>query len=335
MNGHFVISLDYEIHWGVFDKKTVDDYKENLTNVSKVVDRLIEMSDKYNVKLTFSTVGFLFAKDKEDLLKHIPKNQPTYKLKEFNPYPLLEHIGNNEHDDPYHYALSKIKEIRDNRNHEIGTHTFCHYYCHEDGQTVEQFDADINAAKQIAAPLGIDLKSIIFPRNMIDADKAVDQPYLEVCQKHGITSFRGKEKAYIYNIHTTKFYHSWYFFKLLRLLDSYISVTGPNTYKVEQINKNKAVNNLPSSRILRTYTPKLKFLEPLKVRRIKKAMTYAAKHNEMFHLWWHPHNFGAQTDENFNNLEAIFKTYQELNKTYGFKSETMTGLSHIIDSTKA
>ncbi|TXE20236.1 polysaccharide deacetylase family protein [Psychroserpens burtonensis] len=332
MNGHFIISLDYEIHWGVFDKKTVDDYRENLINVSKVVDRLIELSDTYNIRLTFSTVGFLFAKDKDDLFRYIPKNKPTYKIENVNPYPLLEHIGNNENDDPFHYALSKIKEIKNNGNHEIGTHTFSHYYCHEDGQTVEQFNDDIIAAKQIAAPLGINLKSIVFPRNMIDANKAVDQPYLEVCQKHGIRSFRGKEKAYIYNIHTTKFYHGWYIFKLLRILDAYVSVTGPNTYNVEQINKNNLVNNLPSSRLFRAYSSKLKFLEPLKIRRIKKAMTYAAKHNEMFHLWWHPHNFGTQTSDNLKNLEEIFKTYKKLNKMYGFKSETMTGLSNKIDS---
>ncbi|MDG5491662.1 polysaccharide deacetylase family protein [Psychroserpens sp. SPM9] len=330
MNGHFVISLDYEIHWGVFDKKTVDEYKVNLENVGKVIDRLLEMSDKYGVKLTFSTVGFLFAENKTELLKQLPEDKPTYLIENFSPYPLLDAIGENEDEDPFHYALSGIKQIKNNGNHEIGTHTFCHFYCHEHGQTVEQFDADIEAAVRIAKPLDIAIESIVFPRNMIDANKAIDQPYLDVCYKHGIKSFRGKEKAYIYNIHTTKFYHGWYLFKILRLLDTYINVTGSNTYKVEELNRNNKVYNLPSSRLMRAYSSKLKFLEPLKVRRIKKAMTHAAKHNEMFHLWWHPHNFGAQMDENFKNLEAIFKTYKKLNESYGFQSETMTGLSNKI-----
>ncbi|MEH6538366.1 MAG: polysaccharide deacetylase [Psychroserpens sp.] len=334
MKGHFVISLDYEIHWGVFDKKTVDEYRENLENVGKVIDRLLEMSDKYNVKITFSTVGFLFAEDKTDLFKYIPENKPTYLIEKFSPYPLLESIGNNEKEDPFHYALSRIKQIKANGNHEIGTHTFCHFYCHEHGQTVEQFDDDLKSAINIAKPLDIDIKSIVFPRNMIEANKLIDRPYLDVCHKHGIGSFRGKEKAYIYNIHTTKFYHGWYLFKMLRLLDAYISVTGSNTYKVEVINKDKKVYNLPSSRLLRAYSSKLKFLEPLKVRRIKKAMTHAAKHKEMFHLWWHPHNFGTQIDENFKNLEQIFKTYKKLNETYGFESETMTGLAKKIKASQ-
>lgn len=332
MNGQFVISLDYEIHWGVFDKKSVDEYRENLKNVGKVIDRILEMSDKYGVKITFSTVGFLFAKDKQELLESLPEKKPTYLHKKFTPYPLIDSIGNNEQDDPFHYALSGIKKIRDNGNHEIGTHTFCHFYCHEHGQTVEQFDADIQAAINIAKPLGIEHKSIVFPRNMIEANKAIDKPYLKVCLKHGITSFRGKEKAYIYNIHTTKFYHGWYIFKFLRFLDTYVNVTGSNTYDVKQINEGKEILNLPSSRLFRSYSKKLKFIEPFKVRRINKAMTRAAKRNELFHLWWHPHNFGAQIDENFNNLEAVFKTYKTLHKTYGFQSETMTSLTNKIKS---
>lgn len=332
MNGHFVISLDYEIHWGVFDKKSVDEYRQNLENVGQVIDRLLEMSDRYGVKITFATVGFLFAENKTELLKYLPKEKPTYLHEKFTPYPLIESIGDNENDDPFHYALSGIKKIRDNGNHEIGTHTFCHFYCHEHGQTVEQFDADLHAAKNIAKPLGIDLESIVFPRNMIEANKAIDKPYLDVCIKHGITSFRGKEKAYIYNIHTTKYYHGWYIFKFLRFLDAYFNLTGSNTYNVEKINNGKDILNLPSSRLFRAYSKRLKFLEPFKIRRIKKAMTRAAKRNELFHLWWHPHNFGAQIDENFENFEAVLKTYKKLNETYDFESETMTGLTNKIKS---
>lgn len=332
MNGHFVISLDFELHWGVFDVRKVEDYKENLLNVSLVVKRLLELSDRYNVKLTFSTVGFLFAENKTELLKYSPKLKPSYTQKEFSPYPLIESIGELENEDPYHYAKSLIKEIIKNGNHEIGTHTFSHYYCHELGQTAEQFEADLKAAVAIAKPLNIDLKSIVFPRNMIDANRATDVPYLKACLKHGITSYRGKEKAFIYNIHTTKPYHGWLLFRLLRILDAYINITGYNTYIIKDNLKKNNLLNLPSSRLLRPYVKSLSFLEPLKTRRIKKAMKHAAKHGELFHLWWHPHNFGTHIDDNFSNLEKVFKTYKTLNETHGFKSETMTDLTTKIQS---
>ena len=40
-NGHFVISLDFELHWGLFDLMSVDQYQENLANVGKVIDGLL------------------------------------------------------------------------------------------------------------------------------------------------------------------------------------------------------------------------------------------------------------------------------------------------------
>lgn len=330
MNGHFVISLDYEIHWGVFDKKSVDDYRQNLENVGLVIDRLLQMSKDYDVKITFATVGFLFSKDKEELLKFSPKLKPTYNNQKFSPYPILDTIGQNEDEDPFHYGLSGINKIKADGNHEIGTHTYCHYYCHIPGQTLQQFDDDLNSAISLAEKNNIKIESLVFPRNMIDAHKAEDQPILDVLKKHGITSFRGKEDSFIYNIHTTKFYKNWLVFKVLKFLDAYISITGSNTYDVVKINKGKTVINLPSSRLLRAYSNKFKRFENLKLRRIKKAMTKAAQRNEMFHLWWHPHNFGAQTEENFANLEEVFKTYKSLSKDYGFESTTMTELTNKI-----
>jgi peptidoglycan/xylan/chitin deacetylase (PgdA/CDA1 family) len=333
MRGHFVISLDYEIHWGVFDNKSVDDYRENLENVNKVIDRLLEMSDQYGIKLTFSTVGLLFATDKRDLLNHSPKNKPTYLSKELNHYKLIDSIGNDEDEDPFHYASSKIKEIRDNGNHEIGTHTFSHFYCHAQGESLEQFDEDLNAAITIAKPLNINVNSIVFPKNQINPDDDVDKPYLQICKKHGITNFRGKEKSFIYNIHSTKKYRNLFIFRALKPLDAYFNITGSNTYNLKEINNNCIIFNIPSSRFLRPFNSKLKLFEFLKLRRVKKAMTYAAKHNETYHLWWHPHNFGANIDENFKNLEYIFKTYKTLNETQGFQSATMSGLTKKIEST--
>ena len=116
MKGHFVISLDYEIHWGVFDKKSVQDYHENLSSVNFVIDRLLELSNRYDVKLTFSTVGLLFAENKEDLILHSPKQKPSYSNTKFNPYNLISDIGNSERDDPFHYALSGIQKIKNTIN---------------------------------------------------------------------------------------------------------------------------------------------------------------------------------------------------------------------------
>ncbi|MEZ4796621.1 MAG: polysaccharide deacetylase family protein [Flavobacteriaceae bacterium] len=329
MNGHFVLSLDFEKHWGVFDKRSVESYKSNLENVDSVVDKLIDLADKYKVKLTFATVGFLFAKNKEELMRFSPQKKPTYINNKRSPYLLINTIGDNEEDDTYHYALSSIEKIKSNSNHEISTHTFCHYYCHEEGQTVQQFEDDIKSSVAIAKSKEINIESIVFPRNMI-RETETDKPYLDVCYKYHIKSFRGKEKVFFQNIHTNKFYKNWYLFKILRLTDTYFNISSHNTYKIESLYKNGSPLNLPSSRFLRPYSNTLSFMEPLKINRITKAMKHAAKHNEMYHLWFHPHNFGTNTEKNFNNLEKVFKQYTILNSKYNFKSETMSGLTEKV-----
>lgn len=326
MNGKFIISLDFELHWGVFDALTLEQYQSNLDNVRLVIKRLIKLSDTYNVKLTFATVGLLFAKNKEDIKKYMPKNILVYSNKNLNPYLLIDSLGYDEKTDSIHYAKSVIDYIKQNGNHEIGTHTFGHYNCFANGQSTQDFNADLEAANNIARNTGVELKSIVFPKNQVNNE------YLTVCKKNGISNYRGTEKHPMYNPNlVNKKSYLIITYRLLRLIDAYFNFSGYNTYPVKNIKMdNHGLINLPSSRFLRPYIPKLALLEFLKCRRIKKAMKHAALNDEMFHLWWHPHNFGSNMDENFNNLESIFKTYAHLNKKYKFESVTMTGLTNEI-----
>lgn len=322
MNGKFVISLDFELHWGVFDILSVSDYYENLRNTREAISKMIKMSNDHNVRLTFSTVGFLFAKDKEQLEDYIPELQPSYKNQKLNPYILLETMSKDLEPSNFHFANDVIKKISSDMRHEIGTHTFSHYYCNENGQTVEQFDADLESAKKIAKGMGLQLKSIVFPRNQVKLD------YLNTCIKHGITSYRGREIGMAYN--PNKFLPT-IIMRGLRFMDSYLNIFGSSTYPIKQLMRHQGkCLNLPSSRFLRPYNRQLSFLETLKIRRIKNAMTYAAKNGHLYHLWWHPHNFGMDLNKNMEILKIIYVHYQKLNKEYNFESETMTSLTNKI-----
>ncbi|MFT7051075.1 MAG: hypothetical protein ACJAZK_001676 [Psychroserpens sp.] len=52
------------------------------------------MSNQYNIKLTFSTVGSLFAEDKNHLLSYLPEKKPTYLNEKLSPYSILHLIKN-------------------------------------------------------------------------------------------------------------------------------------------------------------------------------------------------------------------------------------------------
>lgn len=57
---------------------------------------MLELADKYEISLTFSTVGFLFAETKQELLQYLPLNKPTYNNINLSPYSLLDSIGDSE-----------------------------------------------------------------------------------------------------------------------------------------------------------------------------------------------------------------------------------------------
>ncbi len=85
-NGKFVISLDFELLWGMRDKKTVESYGENLKNVNAVIPRLLKTFRKSEVKATFSTVGFLFFESIAELVAEIPEKKPSYTKSNLSPY---------------------------------------------------------------------------------------------------------------------------------------------------------------------------------------------------------------------------------------------------------
>ena len=67
-NGKFVVSLDFEIFWGVRDAVKPEEYKNNLLAVHEVIPLMLQMFKKYNINATFATVGFLFFQNKEELM---------------------------------------------------------------------------------------------------------------------------------------------------------------------------------------------------------------------------------------------------------------------------
>lgn len=309
MPGTLIVSLDFELFWGMRDCCTLESYKPNLLGGREAIPELLQLFEKYGIHATWATVGFLFAENYEELASFFPEQQPGYCDKKLLPYPDFEIIGKNEQEAPCYYAPSLIAKIARTPGQEIGSHTFSHYYCREEGQTPEQFAADMRAAKAIAAKHGYDVNSVVLPRNQCEPE------YTAVLKDCGFSAYRDEENDWIHE--KVKFRP---LLRLLRLADVYLPLTGQGGY----IPKNEnGIWNLTGSRMYKPIFGPLSFLEGLKVRRIKRQMAHAAKHGLTFHLWWHPHNIGIRRSEHLNQLEEIFSYYQQLQAKYGMRSRNM------------
>lgn len=314
-NGSFIISLDFEMMWGGIDFWTTNDYgKSHVEQVRVVIKRLIDLFKKYHVHATFATVGLMMNHGKKEAIDNIPPSVPSYSDKKKSPYhnQYINQINNK--DEHLYFAPDLIEFLKDKPGIEIGTHTYSHYYCWEEGQTIEQFDADIKIAYKVAKENGIQLKSIVFPRNQVSDE------HLKVCTKYGILSYRGNPKNFFEN---TTCKYKMMFNRASRFIDAYLNWGGATSTSYTNIHLDEQPLNIPASRMLRPYMEKLSLLEPLKKRRIKKEMIHAAKNNELYHLWWHPHNFGSDMEKNLSFLEDILIIYDKCHKKYRMQSFTM------------
>lgn len=310
--GKFIISLDFELHWGGAEKWDLASHKNYFDITRKSIPLVLDLFEKYQIHATWATVGFLFAKSKDDLIQFLPDVRPTYHNPELSYYRFIENdeIGQNELDDPYHFAHSLIEKILSTPNQELGTHTFEHYYCNEPGQFKSQFDADLKAAQSIAKKnFNVELKSMVLPRNQFN------QEYIEIAKENGIKVVRSNPDVWFWQGKNLNY-------PISRAIDAVIRISGSSLFSTVKTDEDEVLL-LPASRFLRPYTNKEKYIHFLKFNRIKNEMTVAAKTKRNYHLWWHPHNFGNCMEQNLEYLAGILQHYRRLNKKFGFESKSM------------
>jgi peptidoglycan/xylan/chitin deacetylase (PgdA/CDA1 family) len=307
-SGALVISLDFELYWGVRDSRPLDQYRENLLGARQAVPALLEMFRKYNIHATWATVGFLFCRTREEALAAAPAGRPQYRDRRLCPYRALSGVGADEQADPFHYAASLLETIRGYPFQEIASHTFSHYYCREPGQDRDAFEEDLKASIAIGRSAGVETRSLVFPRNQ------VEERYLSSCARLGIKAYRGNPRHSMYQPGAS----AWK--RLSRFADSYIRLSGDNSFSPEPAT---LPVNIPASRFLRPYNQRLAVLDGWRLRRISRDLTAAAAGRRIYHLWWHPHNFGANLRENLAFLEGVLRHFEILRSKGRMESLTM------------
>ena len=320
--GKFIISLDLELGWGSSDWSAAGSYAGNIQRGRAVIPEVLDLFTRYEIHTTWAAVGFLFFPDRENLLKGLPLIRPEYDREELSSYSLIPQLGRNEGEDPLHYGAALIETIRAKPYQEIGTHTLSHYYCLAAGQNRASFQADLRAAKKSADRSDIKIESIVFPRHQ------ANPLYLPICRKEGIIAYRGiNDAVWMYRAGRRESLFS----RIGRLLDTYLPISGCNAYRVEPARPGEPVN-VRESRFLRPCLSGGNLLEQLRLRRILTDLSFAAVNGLAYHLWWHPHNFGAATDRNLAFLRKIFDHYQRLRKQYGMVSRNMSEVARDLIS---
>ncbi len=314
-NGTLVISLDFELLWGIFD---MVDYRQRINyfrNTRAVIPEILKLFEANGIHCTWATVGMLFNKDWEEWEQNNPGKEPNYVIDKLSSYTYGREIKNLNTEELC-FAPDLIPEISQVPGQEIGSHTYSHYYCQEASQSLEEFRADLESAIKVAGEFGISLRSLVFPRNQIN------RGYLKVCSELGITSVRSNPDAWYWKDPASEDLKT----KIFRTGDVYNPLSSSKSYSYSLLEKEiEFPLQQPASRFLRPYESN-SILHGLKMKKIFQEMTYAAKNGEIYHLWWHPHNFGYFPMESLKDLTKILTHFKELRKKYNFTSANMNGI---------
>lgn len=311
MAGNLIISLDFELMWGLRDHRTIENYGDAVLGAREVIPKILNLFEEYDVSASWATVGFLFARDRQELEKYKPKRLPIYENASLSPYGFIDReLKECEKSDPAYYASSLINLIASTPGQEICTHTFSHYYCLEKGPSLEAFDADLKAAIELARLHGHELQSIVFPRNQMSND------HLSICAQNGIKCFRGNQGGFAYRSRAGD--ENTPLVRAVRLLDGIVPVSGWHDF--QQMEMQTEMVNVQASRFLRPWNNKFPIYSKLHALHVCREIRRAARLGRNYHLWWHPHNMGRNQEMNIKQLRSVLDCFSEMRDVYDMKS---------------
>jgi peptidoglycan/xylan/chitin deacetylase (PgdA/CDA1 family) len=319
--GALVISLDFELHWGMRDHSeghgaVAADLLTSRDHVRQTADLFAERA----IRATWATVGLLFASSREELGAFLPTVRPRYDRPELDPY--TEVLGEDEESDPLHFAGSLVRYLASVPGQEVASHTFSHYYCLEAGQDEDALRADLAAARAIAAPLGLPLRSMVLPRNQWNPQ------YARAFRDAGFTIYRGPQPSWGH--HAQKAETTSPARRMARLADTYGGLTPPPTFAWDELLEETGLCNVPASAFLRPYAPRRRALEQRRRARLFSGLRTAARRGRLFHLWWHPHNFARHPQESFDLLRAVLDEADRLGASDGLTSMSMADVADAV-----
>ena len=320
--GVFCISLDFELHWGTFETVQLNEKgRKRFENTRKSIPVVLSLFEAFEIQATWASVGMLFNQNVSEWNASIPSSVPSYTNKQVSSYEWVNQHGFSGDQDPFHFAPHLVDLIASSPLMEVGTHTYSHFYCQESGQTVSDFKADLEMAIQKASLKNLPIRSLVFPRNQFNA------AYLDVCKNLGITAVRSNPDIWFWDAYRPETLIK----KIFRSADTLVPVDWDTSIPLSSLDVDTIPMQIPASRFLRPWHPN-RLINSLKLRRIKNEMTHAARTGSLYHLWWHPHNFGNHPAQCMSDLQELLEHFRSLEKQYGMKSLHMDGLrQHILD----
>jgi peptidoglycan/xylan/chitin deacetylase (PgdA/CDA1 family) len=296
--GVLCISLDFELLWGSFDsgrhRKFIRHFARNggpFHGTRSIVARLLALFEKYDVRVTWATLGHLFLDHCEsvDGVRHpeMPRPNHAWFPQDWYCYDPAKDFRT----EPLWYGRDMVEMILNARpKHEVASHSFSHVIFSDAGCTPEVAEAEVRKCVELAEALNLKLDSFVFPRNQLG--------HLDTLRRHGFRFTRGKMPFWFANLRPRTLRRAGH------VLDDFFAITP--------------VNGLPKKSDCGLWIlPVWMFLQSMdgarrliparsRISKATKGIERAIRDRSLFHLSFHPtENLCFQTDLMFHVLEKI------------------------------
>jgi peptidoglycan/xylan/chitin deacetylase (PgdA/CDA1 family) len=309
--GIFTISIDYEFAWGYADHHLRHEDRTRILGEVKIVKRLLALFDKYDIPATWAIVGHLLEKNCSFFEGHLPHPEyprPVHGRDDADWF--SNHPGAGDISSPLWFdSLGLINEITESAvSHEIASHSYAHIMYGATDVNEGAVKSDIKNTERIHSENNLPMNTFIFPRNM--------EGFHDLLKEAGISYFRG----------TTK---KWYSAlpSVLKRLGHYIDNFLPISKTVLPKKHVSGLIDVPDSMLLIGRNGLRRIIpESITIQKAIKGLHHAAKHNRVFHLWFHPSNFSYDTETQFEVLETILKKAADLREDNLIDIKTIDGV---------
>lgn len=269
-----VISIDSELSWGYHDLETAP---ARLNDARRSWHTTLDLLRTHDVPATWSIVGHL-------MLDHCDGSHEDHPLG-----PSWFPCGAAAAGSGDWLAPDLVDAVRlADQGHEIASHTFSHV-------VMDTVDRDVAVrefaeSKRLADRAGIDLRSVVFPRNRV--------AHLDVLAEHGFTCYRGVQPA--------RWYATYPLQPLWKLADW--SPLGAEPPLVTPTLDEHGLVNVPASFYLFSFEGLARraagaFGQAPVVAVAKRGIEKAIERDGLFHVYFHPHNVLQPDGE--ERLDAI------------------------------
>lgn len=173
--------------------------------------------------------------------------------------------------------------------HEIASHSFSHPLY--DRITRAEAEADLQEAVRAAAEWGLKLRSFIFPSNRVG--------HLEALPRFGFIAFRGPDRAWFAGYPRMAR-------QILNRADQALALTP--SLSLPEVKGDRLVN-LPAGMHFRipSWGASKRLPASLLASKAVKGIKRAIRERAVFHIWFHPFNFGYRAEAHFAALEKTLQ----------------------------